>query len=383
MDQDITCVICSSRLVDPRPLPCGHSYCGPQRPCLKSLDNGAGGLRCAICREEHKLKAEKIKPLYGIRDFIQCASTLEEKTTKLYLPCSTHQDKNCTKWCMKCDVMICEDCFGGEHDGHLVRMLKKYLVDKVESKFGKPWSEGLSQYREKLTMVFNSRKIELEELKARLKAVETDVSLVQQQQEAIHKCSKFLSADAEDKSWSETVFLLRLSELQLLNLDSLIYDESPENVSRKLKLWVKSETPIANVKTESKFLFTTLLVVHSWQPLQIGASESFKFGELTLWLQAKLVDKFNQADKMLRIIINCDASNSSVFDLRFKFTLHNMSDEKLTKEKEGMWNFPEYEKLFWHPMTYAELVDPWKHWFVKTPNKYECLLIVLELEEID
>ena len=143
----IECVICSENLLDPRALPCGHSYCGPPRPCLTGLKNPSGGICCAICRVDHDLKPEDIKPLFGIRDLIQGISESRVQESPVQIPCSTHQAKDCTLWCKTCDVMICFECIGDEHDGHPVRKLKSYLVEKIESQLGKPLQEGVEEYK--------------------------------------------------------------------------------------------------------------------------------------------------------------------------------------------------------------------------------------------
>ena len=128
--EELECVICNESLVDPRALPCGHSYCGPPRPCLSGLKSLTGGLNCAICRVDHDLKPEDIKPLYDIKDY------LLKKASTPDIPCSAHTSKECTFWCYHCELMICFECTENEHDCHFVRNLKKHLIAKVESLFG-------------------------------------------------------------------------------------------------------------------------------------------------------------------------------------------------------------------------------------------------------
>ena len=44
--------------------------------------------------------------------------------------------------CLKCDVAICDDCFGMDHDGHPVRNLRKHLLDVIEKKMcSSPYTE--------------------------------------------------------------------------------------------------------------------------------------------------------------------------------------------------------------------------------------------------
>ena len=145
----LECVICNEDLLDPRPLPCGHSYCGLPRPCLTSLQNENSGLRCAVCRADHNVKAEDIKPLYGIRDYFQGSSNAEVKNSYRF-PCSVHPNKDFTFWCTNCNEMICIDCIEEQHDEHPVRNLKKYFIGKIEAKLAKPFNEGIVEYKKKI-----------------------------------------------------------------------------------------------------------------------------------------------------------------------------------------------------------------------------------------
>ena len=111
--EDLECVICNDNLVDPRALPCGHSYCGPPRLCLSALKNDQGGMRCAVCRTDHNLRYEDIKPLYGIRDYLLKGSAT------LDIPCPSHANKECTLWWNDCHLMICVDCIEIEHEATL------------------------------------------------------------------------------------------------------------------------------------------------------------------------------------------------------------------------------------------------------------------------
>ena len=67
----IECPICTDPLTDPRALPCGHSYCGPPKDCLKGVKKKSGGLKCSVCQEESDRDISKLKPLFGIRDFLE------------------------------------------------------------------------------------------------------------------------------------------------------------------------------------------------------------------------------------------------------------------------------------------------------------------------
>ena len=175
--ESIECVICSEYLADPRTLPCGHSYCGPPRLCLTSMENSEGGLCCAVCRTNHNLKAGDIKPLYGIRDFLHGVSELRSTERKL-LPCPVHESTDCSLWCKTCDVMICVDCIADLHDGHPVRKLRSYLVEKVESQFGRPLVEGVNTYREELKRGVELRKDIIAEIKIKMTQLEEELESI-------------------------------------------------------------------------------------------------------------------------------------------------------------------------------------------------------------
>ena len=171
----LMCAICNESLEDPRHLPCGHSYCGPPRNCLKSMENSEGLLVCAICREEHSLKAENIKPLYGIRDYLQRDGG---KLTSNELVCLSHQNMECGSWCCDCDNMICGTCFENDHDRHFTRPLKRHLQEEVRLKFGSSLFEGLSGHLSSSDAVIQKKEAELALLRFELSAARSHKEFV-------------------------------------------------------------------------------------------------------------------------------------------------------------------------------------------------------------
>ena len=135
-DDSLMCSICTGILSDPRVLPCGHSYCGPPKNCLNIIILNRG-LKCALCKAFHNLKISDLKPLFGIRDYIQqtTEAAVKKKTKKFKAPsCSLH-DTSITFHCKTCDVDVCEECIDdGKHDEHSLRSIKKHLQDLVGEK---------------------------------------------------------------------------------------------------------------------------------------------------------------------------------------------------------------------------------------------------------
>ena len=146
--QDLECVVCNEPLCDPRALPCGHSYCGPPRICLQSMEVAQGFqwvMKCAVCRADHDLRANQIKPLYGIRDLfpkVEIDTTSPRSFQDYIVNCATH-GKLFTLWCKTCSVKICEDCLDPDHDEHSIKKLKRHLVEHLELKFGGDLSQKL------------------------------------------------------------------------------------------------------------------------------------------------------------------------------------------------------------------------------------------------
>ena len=149
----LNCSVCTDIIVDPRALPCGHSYCGPPKMCLKALQKPGGVLRCAICSTEYNRRTEDLKPLYGIREHLEGYSSeisayqkeIEQLRSKMdnlrkklsFKPpvCSHTLCENLVSfWCKECEVESCDDCLEARHDKHSVVGYKKHLRRKVEMK---------------------------------------------------------------------------------------------------------------------------------------------------------------------------------------------------------------------------------------------------------
>ena len=131
----LECSICSEDLADPRALPCGHSYCGPDRKCLEALEqpDNRNIVRCALCNEQFQKPKLSLKPLYGIREFLQESSKSSMK--QMILPkCETHPKMPVLFWCLTDKQRACGLCFEVEHNGHKLESFKTYLQKQVGDK---------------------------------------------------------------------------------------------------------------------------------------------------------------------------------------------------------------------------------------------------------
>ena len=131
------CSICAEELDDPRALPCGHSYCGPQKNCLTMLKQTNGAIKCALCNEVHHLDIGNLKPLFGIREFLNSSGKqVASKSSKpaAFSRCPTHPSSPVLFWCVQCSEKICQTCFETQHDGHAMKSYKVHLQNSVSAK---------------------------------------------------------------------------------------------------------------------------------------------------------------------------------------------------------------------------------------------------------
>ena len=143
----LECSICTESISDPRALPCGHSFCGPIRSCLRSMQVD-DVIKCAVCRADHKLSADDLKPLYGIKDFFS-TKTVEDIDINENV-CEKH-GKSVTLWCFKCQEMQCNDCGIIGHKNHLVKQLTESILKRIiERKYGKNIKDALKTQKNKM-----------------------------------------------------------------------------------------------------------------------------------------------------------------------------------------------------------------------------------------
>ena len=110
----LKCAICTEFLVEPRALPCGHSYCGPAKKCLNFIKHNMDqASKCAVCTQVFQVKVSDLNPLYGIRDAIGSLSVSDGKSV-----CGPECDHAKTLWCRDCNIPLCLPCVDSDHSDH-------------------------------------------------------------------------------------------------------------------------------------------------------------------------------------------------------------------------------------------------------------------------
>jgi len=136
MDNITECPICTEVYVDPRVLPCGHTFC---LQCIESMSNDKGPgdqLACPLCRKEFILPSSGVSDLpknFFVVNFLQAreSTSVESKKTG---PCET------TVYCVECqkpisieeklsmEALLPETVSLNYCDEHVGDLLKIYLL---------------------------------------------------------------------------------------------------------------------------------------------------------------------------------------------------------------------------------------------------------------
>ncbi|XP_063728174.1 E3 ubiquitin-protein ligase TRIM32-like [Symsagittifera roscoffensis] len=162
----LKCPICTETLVDPRTLPCGHSYCGPPRKCLDYIKlESDPASKCAVCSKVFQVKVSDLNPLYGIREAIE-AFSLDNKVVERGQPC-THAELEFKMWCRDCSVALCVPCVDAYHSSHYLNSYKAVLKEQAEKIL--PELEGLDLQLYQISNEIKQLQLRQEEVEKRAK----------------------------------------------------------------------------------------------------------------------------------------------------------------------------------------------------------------------
>ena len=111
-----------------------------------------------------------------------------------------------------------------------------------------------------------------------------------------------------------------------------------------------------------------VLRVYQRNPLIIDSSNFLGICPFYFQLRTELVQhKSKRNEKMVRIVMSCHVSSfvhdiPLVANFRYLFALVNEKGNDMSKVYEGIWSYPKHNELFWHAITYSELVNPNSGW---------------------
>ena len=265
----LECSICKEVLIDPRALPCGHSYCGKPRFCLNSLQDPSEKLICAICRAEHNIRVEDVKPLYGIREFFLKPCSSRTGSHSNGNACKFHPNLTDKFWCTKCDTSICVRCVDENHDGHSVRNLARHLEEQCQMKEDESFPGGLSAYSERAREYIEQIDIELQLARDRLSALEKARTVAVEKKETVDHLPLSLS---DFKSDNVLKFINLDPDLPLIGINvaadasSSIHAERISKIGNpqivNLNLFIKRGEPIATQQLNQLSIFGKAITIN-------------------------------------------------------------------------------------------------------------------------
>ena len=239
------CPICTEVLLDPRALPCGHSFCGPPRICLDGIkikDNNENFFqlsktKCAVCNALFEMDVADLKPLYGIRDALKDVAIAKPERRSINQkgqPCV--HTKGPLFWCDDCSFKLCLTCFEKSHSGHVIRSYNDFLTER-----------GV-----KLVTMLGNVDLMILQISNEMKKLSTDKEKLNSYARTRDEIKKFLGrGDSHEKLSLEIKYLLETG----FNAENFNQTREPEPLKFPLQIEnifeAKSE---ANGKTSNAFI---------------------------------------------------------------------------------------------------------------------------------
>ena len=128
------------------------------------------------------------------------------------------------------------------------------------------------------------------------------------------------------------------------------------------------------------------LRVSQINPLVIGTSDAIYVCPFMFWLRAELVqNKYRLNEKWFKIILSCRNANAGfdglpVSTFRFAFHLINHNKNGVNKTYEGTWYYPKHKELYWHSITYPQLIHPGSGWINYYNHRVEVQTQLMKIE---
>ena len=110
IEEELTCTVCLGTFVEPKVLPCLHTYC---KKCIKRLvKKGSTKVVCPQCREEHVLPGGEAENLLTSFTFTNLVKLLDiYKANTKALTCENGLDTNpAVARCVVCQAYLCDSC---------------------------------------------------------------------------------------------------------------------------------------------------------------------------------------------------------------------------------------------------------------------------------
>ena len=311
------------------------------------------GMKCAVCRADHNLRANQIYPLYGIRDLFPKVDTTDPNLSEEYtVHCAAH-GKLFLLWCKTCGVKICEDCLDPDHDEHSMKKLKRQLVEQLELKFGGDLSQKLQMRKISLLDVSCQINEIKEKCKNQIKALNENLTQAQVAEKEVMKelqvIEEYFDLDRHD-SELETKLLLRLNDANISPRDlsrTFFGQTMSSSCNTQCSSGTKSARKASQYVSEPKTFKSGEIMLHIDQrnPFKVSTGIlntdilGFIF-HITGTLAHCRDHNYSKTckEKMFQISFTSNQRNGSIWDvvtIKYKILLHDWVDFTNTISKTG------------------------------------------------
>ena len=172
-DDELTCSICLEVFIDPRILPCAHSFCFY---CLQGwTSDSTKEITCPLCKHGSPVPTGGLKQLksnFFVADLVKRMTKKCDDFKKTAGSCSKHPKHVCHMYCRDCELAACSKCLSMKHKRH-------HLVDLTEEiQHRKGQLQNILLQAESLVDVIEEK---IEESKTHSENALTDIEHMKQQ----------------------------------------------------------------------------------------------------------------------------------------------------------------------------------------------------------
>ena len=133
IEGELTCTVCLGTFVEPKVLPCLHTYC---KKCVERIAQSSSSIVCPQCREKHTLPNGGVNKLLTSFTFTNLVKLLEiHKADSKNLVCENGLDTNpAVARCVDCQAYLCNSCSLIHERMLATKQHKVFSLDEIRSK---------------------------------------------------------------------------------------------------------------------------------------------------------------------------------------------------------------------------------------------------------
>ena len=125
------------------------------------------------------------------------------------------------------------------------------MIEKIESKLGKSWNEGLEEFQQNIIKNIDAKASKVDELKFEVTYMENEVDFVFLQKELLDQYWEISQTEGTEKAANELVLLLKMSRTDLKSLKNSQTSDALDGLTEQ-KLVLKSTEISSYVSTSTQ-----------------------------------------------------------------------------------------------------------------------------------